>query len=60
MTATDRDYTLLYVAQRGPWAGHWRPVPFQRHADRDALRSRLTARGYYVRELSTPEQRSQP
>ena len=58
MTARDRDYTLLYFAQRGPWAGHWRPVPFQRHADRDALRSRLTARGYYVREIPKGKDRS--
>lgn len=41
--------TLLYFVQRGRWAGYWRYVPLAGKIP--GLHSRLTARGYMVREI---------
>lgn len=41
---------LIYFAQRGRFAGHWRYVPFAALVPN--LRSRLLARGYILTEVS--------
>lgn len=43
--------TLYYFIQRGVFAGYWRPVPLQAKFDPTDLRSRLTARGYFLTDM---------